>query len=322
MRTCNFWKIVPLWALTATAALAWNHVGHKAVAGVAYERLTPAARAKVDALIRSHPDYQSWLATAPADEAGRARHAFMQASYWPDTIKGDVRFYDESKPEPPPTPKLGGFPDMKRRTNWHYINIAFSPDGTPFPPPPPVNVLTQIKTILGVIGVDPAPAPGSVAAEQDPAYLLPWLIHLVGDVHNPMHCTSRWKKDQVDPRTGKPWSDLGGNGVSVVGAYNLHAYWDDALGITDTPSFVDGVVKVLQKKGEEGAEIKDPETWVNEGARLAESVCYNFGSEGKGTKEDPVKLPDEYSIKARELARERAALAGRRLAAVLNERLK
>lgn len=310
-------RLLLLALLVPALAPAWNHVGHKAVAGLAYDLLTPAARTRVDALIAKHPDYEKWLAVdAPQGAAARARHAFIQASYWPDTIKGDLRFYDESRRDEPATPTLPGFPDMKRRTNWHYINIAFSPDGTPFPPPPPVNALTQINMILGVLEGKVTGTP-----EADPTYLLPWLLHLVGDVHNPMHCTSRWKKDQVDPRTGKPWSDLGGNGVYVVGSFNLHAFWDDALGITDTPGFVNGLVQFLSSRGKDGSTVLEPQTWITEGARLAETVCYNYGSQGAGTRENPVTFSSEYIQRARELARERAALAGRRLAGVLNARL-
>jgi hypothetical protein len=171
-----------------------------------------------------------------------------------------------------------------------------------------VNALSQINLILGSL-------------TADSSYLLPWLLHLVGDVHNPMHCTSRWKKDQVDPKTGKPWSDLGGNGVYVVGAYNLHAYWDDALGITDTPDYLNGLIRFLSNKGHEGEDVLDPREWVNEGARLAESVCYKLGDKGTGSKENPITLPETYAVESKALARERAALGARRLAAVLNQRL-
>ncbi|MEZ5351633.1 MAG: S1/P1 nuclease [Bryobacteraceae bacterium] len=301
----------------APSANAWNHVGHKAIAGLAYQRLGKKARTRLDALIRAHPDYALLTEGAPSGEKERARYAFMKAAYWPDTIKGDPRFYDEAKRDVVPTPILPGFADMKQRRNWHYINVAFSTDETPVPPPPDVNVLAQLKLILGVIAHRPL-APGSVPAEQDPVYLLPWLLHLAGDVHQPLHCATRYKKDQVNPANGKPWSDLGGNTVNVVGAYNLHAYWDDALGIVDTPVYVDGVVKYLNKMPKEKPAVTDPDRWVDEGFVLSKEVVYSFGNDGGG-KEDPIRLTQDYTIRAKDVARKRAALAGHRLAVILNQ---
>jgi len=307
--------------LLVAPAMAWNHVGHKAVAGIAYDQLTPAARQRADALIRAHPDYALFTAGAPSDGREKARYAFMQAAYWPDTIKGDPRFYDDGRLEVQPTPAQPGFADMKQRRNWHYINVPFSTDGTATLPPREPNVLSQLTMILGVIGRE-APPPGSVRAEEDPVYLLPWLLHLAGDVHQPLHCGTRFKNGQVDPRTGKPWSDLGGNTVYVVGAYNLHAYWDDVLGITDTPAYIEGLIKVIRKHAAEAETTMDPARWVEEGFELAKSVVYSFGNSGGETKENPINLTDEYRLKAGEVARKRAALAGHRLAAVLNARLR
>jgi hypothetical protein len=306
-------------AAASPVLLAWNHVGHKAVAGLAYKRLTKKARARLDALIRAHPDYARLTEGGPSDKKGRARYAFMQAAYWPDTIKGDLRFYDEAKQDAVPTPIQPGFADMKQRRNWHYINVAFSNDGTPVPEPPPVNVLAQLKHILGVIAT-PAPAPGSVAAEQDPVYLLPWLLHLAGDVHQPLHCATRYRKDQVNPANGRPWSDLGGNTVNVVGAFNLHAFWDDALGIVDTPAFIDGLVRFLDKMPREKPVVTNPDQWVDEGFKLSKEVVYSFGESGGG-KENPIQLSQEYIVRAKDVARKRAALAGHRLAVVLNQLL-
>ncbi len=300
----------------AASALAWNHVGHKAVAGHAYDLLEPGARARVDGLIRQHPDFAKLTEGGPADEAARMRFAFIQAAYWPDTIRGDLRFYDEAKRDTVPTAVQPGFPDMGQRKNWHYINVAFSTDGTAIQPPPPVNVLSQVQWIAARIGN--APKPGD---REDPVYLLPWFVHLVGDVHQPLHCATRYRKGQNDPNTGKPWSDLGGNTVNVVGSYNLHAYWDDLLGITDTPAYIEGVIRALAKRPAEGAAELDPAKWVDEGAALAQSTVYSFGNEGGG-KENPIDFTGDYRIKARQVALDRAALAGRRLAATLNQKLR
>ncbi|MEZ5400420.1 MAG: S1/P1 nuclease [Bryobacteraceae bacterium] len=316
MRLRTVVSMAALAALLAPALPAWNHVGHKAVAGLAYQRLTKKARARVDALIRRHPDYALFTQGAPSDEKEKARYVFMQSAYWPDTIKGDPRFYDEAKSDAAPTPVLPGFSDMKQRRNWHYINVAFSNDGTPVPDPPPVNVLSQLKMILAAVGGD-APAPGSVPAEQDPVYLLPWLLHLAGDIHQPLHCATRYKKDQVNPANGKPWSDLGGNTVNVVGAFNLHAFWDDALGIADTPTFIDGLIKFLDRMPKEKPPTTDPGVWVQEGFKLSKEVVYSFGETG-GSREDPIRFEETYVMRAKDLARKRAALAGHRIAVILN----
>ena len=37
---------------------------------------------------------------------------------------------------------------MARHTNWHYIDIPFSPDGTPLKPPQSPNALEQLRRIL------------------------------------------------------------------------------------------------------------------------------------------------------------------------------
>src|SRR5206468_12659245 len=43
----------------AIPAVPWNATGHRIIASIAYDNLTPAARARVDDLIRRHPDYES-----------------------------------------------------------------------------------------------------------------------------------------------------------------------------------------------------------------------------------------------------------------------
>jgi hypothetical protein len=65
-------------ALLATPAFAWGDLGHEIIAKIGYSRLTPAARAEVDALLASDTD----ALTAP-DFAGRAA--------WADKYRTDHR---------------------------------------------------------------------------------------------------------------------------------------------------------------------------------------------------------------------------------------
>src|SRR5262245_29429117 len=54
-----------------------------------------------------------------------------------------------------------------------------------------------------------------------PNHLIPWILHLIGDVHQPLHVVQRFTKDN---------GDRGGNLVRLVGNSNLHSYWDSRLG--------------------------------------------------------------------------------------------
>ena len=47
--------------LVPASAGAWNDTGHRTIATLAYDELTPAVRAKVDAILRAHPRYEKDL---------------------------------------------------------------------------------------------------------------------------------------------------------------------------------------------------------------------------------------------------------------------
>lgn len=98
------------------------------------------------------------------------------------------------------------------------------------------------------------------------AYSLPWLIHLAGDVHNPLHTVSRYSKALLK-------GDRGGNDVwvrsSSAASINLHAFWDGIGGNDPSPAYVDRFAAELTrdyvtKHPNTVAETR-PETWVVEG---------------------------------------------------------
>jgi len=298
MRTCSSGRAArQCLALLFVALLplqAWNGTGHRVIAAIAYDHLTSKAKARVDELLRQHPD----LGRMPS------RAAFLAASVWPDTIKSDNRFYDDTLPDAKPTPLLPGFPTMERHTNWHYVDIPFSPDETPLEPASSPNALIELNRILKETSLT--------------IYDLPWLVHLEGDVHQPLHCASRFTKSQ-------PKGDQGGNLVLVNPGRNLHSVWDGLAGSDSTDAYVDNyaaevTVEFVKVNGSKPKLSLDPKNWVDEGFKLAQSEVYIFGNE-TGSRDHPIPLPEGYEAHARAIARVQLAKAGFRLAAVLNAKL-
>jgi len=289
--------------LLALPATAWNYSGHQIIAEIAYERLTPQVRARVDQMIRDHPDYKDiFTKGAPMDPAARARYAFVHAAPWPDLIRSDTRFYDESLPDAQRTPLLPGFPDMGRHGTWHYFDMPFSGDGTPVIEQQPPHLMTELPRLLAEI---------ATVDSQQAAYDLPWIEHLVGDSHQPLHLTGRFLRSQ-------PKGDAGGNFVFVEPGRTLHSLWDDAAAPRDLSD-----EDVIRYAREITADYPagpppslDPTHWAAESFELDKSAVYTFGLE-TGSKEHPLILPPGYEEKAKRIARQRVAVAGYRLAAVL-----
>lgn len=97
-------------------AQAWNSKGHMTVAYIAYRNLDPAVRQRVDALLERHPDFDKLRQFAGASNNQNYRLIiFMTAATWPDLIRTDVRFYDETDSDSTPTTRLDGYPSM---TDW------------------------------------------------------------------------------------------------------------------------------------------------------------------------------------------------------------
>jgi hypothetical protein len=114
---------------------AWNATGHMTVAFIAYQRLTPFTRARVDALLRRNPEYPHWIESAPAGQEGLV--AFLNASIWPDCIKGDAcPGYIADGPDNGNTPPSDasanqniGYADHAMHKYWHFTDLPYSPAG-------------------------------------------------------------------------------------------------------------------------------------------------------------------------------------------------
>ncbi len=305
----RFVSLLCLLLALAPCMSAWNATGHRAISFLAYSHLNSKARQRVEAILKAHPDYRDMfskgLATDPVDIA---RNAFTSASVWSDVIKGDPRFSDAAPAQGNGSALLPGFPDMLRHQNWHYIN---SPVPAEFRNEAidPANAVSELKRLLKVLRKD-----GPVTPEE--AFALPWIIHLITDVHQPLHTVSRFSRT----RDGKVDQDKGGNSCYLADDRNLHSLWDNILGTNAEENTVARLAASLQDHQPEPKknDIR-PETWIREGVDVAQSFVYAFPGDCS-VRERPLRLPADYKSKARQIALQRAALGAYRLAAVLNEK--
>jgi len=320
-----------LFLLTTLAAptYGWNDFGHMTVAYLAYQKLTPAARERVKGLLALNPNHDKWVAAVPAG-ADQDLVIFMLAATWADEIKGDPSYTSDgsaggNRPDGSPDPNRNtGFDDKLMHKYRHFIDQPFSTDGTPtntFQVPTP-NAQDSIALFRGVIA----------SSDPDPkkAYDLSWLLHLVGDVHQPLHTCTRLT-------AALPNGDDGGNKVklSCTGCpSNLHAFWDDALGKTTkltTPPEEKGLpdaasilaiiafAKKVRKPNAAQAAKSSEAVWIQESFDAAQQKAYSglvAGTNGS------FSLTTSFQKSAKALAKKRVALAGSRLANLINSELK
>ena len=202
-----------------TTRLRVELLGHKTVAEIAWRQLDPATRQTIVDTIRRHPRFDKDFAgkmddkALTGDKAVEDHWIFQQAATWPDMIRKQKEF---------------------DRPNWHYIDLPFFLDpsdrqafarrlpvniATDFPtkvPPDKYNVLQALAYCEVMVKSNAGPETKAVA------YC--WLLHLVGDLHQPLHCTALFSADHF------PKGDKGGNEIPLRRGKNLHSLWDGLLG--------------------------------------------------------------------------------------------
>jgi hypothetical protein len=308
-----------LLATSAAPALAWNAFGHMVVADVAWRDLkanAPQLLDRIDALLRLNPSYAQWIKGVPA--SARQEVAFVQAAHWADDIKGPTSGYvadgsngGDTGVEPVASYNLGYAPaDTAMHKYWHFVDTGFSPDGTPVAATPSPNAQERIVLFAQVLA-------SATASDALKSYDLSWLIHLVGDIHQPLHATTRFTADATA-------GDEGGNLVNVSCSKSsacpgeLHAVWDDILGTSTSPTTAIATAATLSVPT--GAVVQQPDDlWASESLQMAEADAYaGIGDATTGTH----KLSGAYLAKAKSDAQARVALAGARLSYVIQQNLR
>jgi hypothetical protein len=290
------------------------------VAYLAYQKLKPQVHNRVNALLKLNPEYNTWLTLIPANAspAKKRMMVFMMAATWPDRIKGNNQYHNDgpnggnTPPNDPSASQNIGYSDFARHKYWHFTDKPFSQDGTPLQNPPIPNAEDRIAVFRSVLN--------SNGPDELKSYDLAWLLHLVGDVHQPLHCAARFTATDTD-------GDDGGNGVNVCDPQcggRLHGFWDGLLGpdASDTLTLSNAITtgNGLPQANATAAANPDASKWIDESFQLAKTKVYKNPPIGPG--EGPFHITSSYKTAARNLAKQRVALAGARLARILNKELK
>lgn len=261
---------------------AWNNNGHMLIAQIAYEHLTPKVKSRVDELSGLLGEYYPYNRT------------FVRAAVWADWLKGSsVRAFDR----------------------WHYIDLPYSPDGLKGVAPDLQNnvvwAINQSQTVLK----------SRRSNEFEKALFLRFLIHFMGDIHQPLHCINRISAKY-------PQGDQGGNKFKVISPYgdNLHRIWDQGLGYLKISTgrhlismgqlhlMAEDLQKTYPMESfKKQLLVSDPRVFAKEGFEIGKNIVYTL-SEGQ------VVTPD-YQQAGESVVKQRVALAGYRLAQMLNRLL-
>lgn len=288
-------KSLVLLLLLSAPAQAWNALGHKVIADIAWQELTPERRQEIVAIIRRHPRFDKDFQDLESDW-----DTFCHAATWPDIARG-IRGPEREKYDHP---------------IWHYVNFPFTVDGFPAPKRNLSSNPKDNKAIAWNVMQATAFCQSVIASDAPPkekALAYCWLMHLVGDLHQPLHSTALFSDRFPD-------GDRGGNSIKLVKGNNLHSLWDGLLGRSHRPNDVRREVAQLKERQElwQVDTAGDVPSWVKESHELAKSFVY--APEILANLGEPVLLREEYLQDAGQHARARVVAAGLRLGKLLAQK--
>lgn len=203
-----------------------------------------------------------------------------QVSTWADIIRSDPN-WSQAKP-------------------WHFVDIPDGENYNTIPKDPNGDIVVAINDYVKTLK-------STTATSDEKLIALKFLVHFVGDIHQPLHV------GRVD--------DKGGNAIKVKffdRALNLHSLWDSGMIDYQQISFLE-YARSLQNNNLKMTEDFDLDeislsTIMNENLKVRNKV-YTF----KTPDSEPIELGKEYFKDNLPTMNQRLLLGGQRLAALLNK---
>ncbi|MET4519490.1 S1/P1 nuclease [Bradyrhizobium sp. I1.7.5] len=270
----TIWLAILALALPCEQVFAWGQEGHSIVAELAEHRLDQPTLEKIGLLLKIE------IPSATHD----ARVSLGSIASWADDYRAE---HDETR-------------------NWHFVNIPFE-RGTY---DPQVDCKADPKfgdCIINAIERNRVLLADCTGTPAERAQALKFLVHLIGDIHQPLHDTDR--------------NDHGGNDVVVTffgKSVKLHAVWDTEI-IMHTVFAWGAYVTRLETTWFPGRDVTSldggsPTDWALEAHQLARETAYVIPDGGA--------LEMNYYTAAQPVVDRQLAVAGMRLAKFLKDTFK
>ena len=274
------------------AAQAWGDEGHRIVALIAEHHLDPQVRQRVFALVA-------------ADPGQLTLHDIDSEATWAD------RFRDSDR--------NGARVRFERTRRWHFVDIEVaSPDldracfmYPALPAGTPASLGPAADCVVDKIEHFAAELRSPATPDDERLQALQFLLHFVGDVHQPLHASDA--------------ADAGGNAKRVRGRTrplnSLHHYWDTefvvALG-TDAQAIAARLIGRITPQAVRDWSGGGPADWAMESFAVGRDTAY-------GRLPAPTlgvyTLSASYESRAKKAVELQLEKAGVRLASVLNRAL-
>ncbi len=317
--------------LFAGSSQAWDHPGHMTTAAIAFaeiERERPELIEKIGLLMLKHPDLPPfWVAAGDGKGTERARRMFIEAARWPDDAKWTIH----------------------DRPTWHSARWPIVAENAP----PKVKEIVEARgkrptgNAIEAVVMNAAVLSNPESKPEERALALSWVMHIVGDIHQPLHVSDYYSKENPTGNAAGTleyvWDPLRDSAIP------LHLLWDSNTFRSTKLEAIDKNANELMGKYPrtslpELTSYDGPDAfrhWARESYQVAVDFAYGYGIERVGdpnkdidsdrlignmvkyilegispVKEAP-KVPAEYWQKLQDKAHRRIALAGYRIADIV-----
>jgi S1/P1 Nuclease len=268
---------------TSHFAHAWGTEGHRVSARVASELLTPKTRLRLNQIIEN--------SGSPEGLADVSLYMDINRKELSEKVPGSEKWHYDNQP----VCKTLSYDQYCPKGDCASAKIP--------------ELLRKLKD--------------SAAPKEDRAQALRFLVHMIGDIHQPLHAADD--------------SDLGGNLKFVLipessEGRRLHGVWDTDIvkralrGLNET-EYANELLKKYREQistWQSGDVNNNVRGWMNESHSLSKLVTYGnlpkfeCGKEWESTIVTPVPLPESYMVSATAIVPVQLAKAGARMAWVLN----